>query len=440
VVVTRARQRCKRRQLEGTNLILANAENSGLRQCGMFREDELRAVSRNLSNMEQDMSVETTQITSTDAPKLALGHEGGELRAKLTGHWTAEQAAAIERCVSALFDKAEARVPITLDLASIEVLDTVGAWIIIRTFHDLHAAGHKVDLINVGPKQGNLLRAVKAHGFQVAQHEIDDEIPELLVDIGKGVTSAESGLLSSLSLFGEVVVAALASMRCRRHFRSPAFVHQMELIALRGVPIVALISFVVGGIIAQQGIFQLRRFDAADFVVNLVGILTLRELGVLLASIMAAGRSGSSITAELGAMKMREEIDALRVMGFNPIDVLIIPRILALTVGLPMLAFAADLSSLGGGGLVAWLYQGISPHAFLAKLQAAIGMQTFLAGLIKAPFMALIIGLIASIEGLAVRGSTEDLGRHVTASVVKAIFMVIVVDGMFAMFFAAIEF
>jgi phospholipid/cholesterol/gamma-HCH transport system permease protein len=139
-------------------------------------------------------------------------------------------------------------------------------------------------------------------------------------------------------------------------------------------------------------------------------------------------------------MKMREEIDALRVMGFEPIDVLIIPRILALTVGLPMLAFLADMSSLFGGGLVAWLYQGISPQAFLVKLQAAISMHTFLAGLIKAPFMALIIGLIASIEGLAVRGSTEHLGRHVTASVVKAIFMVIVLDGLFAMFFAAIDY
>jgi phospholipid/cholesterol/gamma-HCH transport system permease protein len=243
-----------------------------------------------------------------------------------------------------------------------------------------------------------------------------------------------------LSFLGEVVIAAARLIRWRRHFRAPAFVHQMELITLRGLPIIVLISFVVGGIVAQQGIFQLRRFDAADFVVDLVGILTLRELGVLLAAIMVAGRSGSSFTAELGAMNVREEIDALRVMGFDPIDVLVIPRLLALTVGLPMLAFLADMSSLFGGGLVAWLYQGISPEAFLAKLQAAIGMHTFLAGLIKAPFMALIIGLIASIEGLAVKGSTEDLGRHVTASVVKAIFMVIVVDGLFAMFFAAIDY
>ena len=127
-------------------------------------------------------------------------------------------------------------------------------------------------------------------------------------------------------------------------------------------------------------------------------------------------------------------------MGFDPIEVLIMPRLFALTIGLPMLVFLADMSSLCGGGLVAWIYQGISPHAFLDKLQAAISMHTFLAGLIKAPFMALIIGLIASIEGLSVKGSTEDLGRHVAASMVKAIFMVIVADGLFAMFFAAIDY
>ncbi|SDR63477.1 phospholipid/cholesterol/gamma-HCH transport system permease protein [Rhizobiales bacterium GAS113] len=385
------------------------------------------------------MSVETAQLAPASEPRLTIEAEEGELRAKLSGHWTADQAPAIERCVSEVLGGTKAGMRMVLDLASIERLDTIGAWIIDRTLHDLRSRGGKAVFVNIRPRHDTLLREVEAHGFHVARHE-KDHTPEVLVDIGKGVSEKGNELIVGLSFLGEVVIAATRLMRWRRHFRAPAFVHQMELIILRGVPIIVLISFVVGGIIAQQGIFQLRRFDAADFVVDLVGILTLRELGVLLASIMVAGRSGSSFTAELGAMKMREEIDALRVMGFDPIDVLIMPRLLALTIGLPMLAFLADMSSLCGGGLVAWLYQGISPQAFLAKLQAAITMHTFLAGLIKAPFMALIIGLIASIEGLAVKGSTEDLGRHVTASVVKAIFMVIVVDGLFAMFFAAINY
>jgi phospholipid/cholesterol/gamma-HCH transport system permease protein len=381
---------------------------------------------------------ETSGPASYSFPAIELEHREGEVRAELSGNWIADQSTAIEACISRLFDGVKGVRQVTLDLASIGRLDTIGAWIIDRTLHDLRASGRNAKLARVDSRHETLLREVEAHGFHVERRDRGDHAPELLVDIGKEVTGAGTEVVTTLSFLGEVVVAAVDLVRWRRHFRAPAFVHQMELIVLRGVPIVVLISFVVGGIIAQQGIFQLRRFDAADFVVDLIGILTLRELGVLLAAIMVAGRSGSSFTAELGAMKMREEIDALRVMGFDPIDVLVMPRLLALTIGLPMLAFLADMASLLGGGLVAWLYQGIGPQAFLAKLQIAISMNTFLVGLIKAPFMALIIGIIASIEGLAVRGSTEDLGRHVTTSVVKAIFMVIVVDGLFAMFFAAI--
>jgi phospholipid/cholesterol/gamma-HCH transport system permease protein len=155
---------------------------------------------------------------------------------------------------------------------------------------------------------------------------------------------------------------------------------------------------------------------------------------------MVAGRSGAAFTAEIGSMKMREEIDALRVMGLDPIEVLIVPRLLALIIGLPLLTFLSDLAALYGGGLVAWIYGDVSPVVYLSRLRSAISLNTFLAGIIKAPFMALIIGLIASMEGLAVEGSAESLGRHVTSSVVKAIFMVIVVDGVFAMFFAAIRY
>ncbi|MFN3673620.1 MAG: MlaE family ABC transporter permease, partial [Bosea sp. (in: a-proteobacteria)] len=207
-----------------------------------------------------------------------------------------------------------------------------------------------------------------------------------------------------------------------------------------GAPIIMLISFLVGCIVAQQGIFQLQQFGATPFVVNLTGILILRELGVLLTAIMIAGRSGSAFTAEIGSMKMREEIDALRVMGLDPIEVLVVPRILALVISLPILAFISSMAGLTGAALVAWLYGGIGIDTFLARLQSVITWKHFAVGLIKAPFMAFVIGLIASIEGLAVKGSAESLGRQVTASVVKAIFMVIVVDGLFAMFFASIEF
>ena len=200
-----------------------------------------------------------------------------------------------------------------------------------------------------------------------------------------------------------------------RRFRGPSLVHQLELIAFRGVPIIALISFLVGCIVAQQGIFQLRKFGATPFVVDLVGILMLRELGVLLTSIMVAGRSGSAFTAEIGSMKMREEIDALRVMGLDPIEVLIVPRLLALIIGLPLLTFLSDLAALvrrRARRLDLRRHQpGRVPVAAAGRRSRSTPSSS---GIIKAPFMALVIGLIASIEGLAVEGSAESLGRHVT--------------------------
>jgi len=208
----------------------------------------------------------------------------------------------------------------------------------------------------------------------------------------------------------------------------------------RSVPLIVTINFTVGAIVAQQGIFELLRFGASTYVVDLIGILVLRELGVLLTSIMIAGRSGSAITAEIGSMKVREEIDALQAMGLSPMEVLVVPRILALTLSLPLLTFVADMSALFGGLLMSWWYGGISPAAFIALLQTAVGLKTFFVGLIKAPFMGLVIGLIATQEGLATSGSAESLGWQVTASVVKSIFTVIILDGLFAIFFTSINY
>jgi len=174
-------------------------------------------------------------------------------------------------------------------------------------------------------------------------------------------------------------------------------------------------------------------------VVDMLGILILREIGVLIVSIMVAGRSGSSYTAELGSMKMREEIDALRTMGLDPIEVLVLPRIIALILALTMLTFLGSMAALYGGGLVAWLYGGMAPDIFIARLKEAISITHFKVGMIKAPFMALVIGVVACAQGFAVKGSAESLGLQTTASVVKAIFLVIVLDGLFAVFFASID-
>src|SRR6201999_1043440 len=232
--------------------------------------------------------------------------------------------------------------------------------------------------------------------------------------------------------------ALVGIVRRPRSLRLTSLAYQTWQIGWQAIPIMLLITFLIGAIIAQQGIFHFRKFGAETYVVDMVGILVLREIGVLIVSIMVAGRSGSSYTAELGSMKMREEIDALRTMGFEPIEVLILPRMMALIIAVPILAFIGAMAALYGGGLVAWLYGGVDPEAFLLRLRDAISIDHFTVGIIKAPVMAAVIGIVACVEGLAVQGSAESLGQHTTASVVKGIFFVIVMDGVFAIFFASI--
>jgi phospholipid/cholesterol/gamma-HCH transport system permease protein len=374
-------------------------------------------------------------------PTAAIERAGDTVRAALSGRWTADQAPAVEARVAEIAGAAEhERARVLIDLAQVERLDTLGAWVLDRTRHELGERGLPADFVGLRAEHRILLNEVAYRGFQPLPVVRRNRGMEFLADMGRAVVDAGRDFSRGISFLGEVVTALVRVVTQPRHFRFPSLIHQLEQVAFRGVPIIVLISFLVGCIVAQQGIFQLQRFGATAFVVNLVGLLILRELGVLLTSIMVAGRSGSAFTAELGSMKMREEIDALRVMGIDPIEVLIVPRLLALIIGLPLLTFLSKMAALLGAGLTAWLYGDIGPESFLARLQSVITLNHFLVGMIKAPFMALVIGVIASIEGLAVEGSAESLGRHVTSSVVKAIFMVIVLDGLFAVFFAAIRY
>ncbi|WP_244645346.1 ABC transporter permease [Salinarimonas ramus] len=363
----------------------------------------------------------------------------------LSGDWTSEFGDTLERAARSLTEgatggEAGAKGPVVLDLSGIGRLDTAGAVAIERARRAITARGAEPRIEGASRPHARLLDEVSQAGLELPEHTRTSPFVDFLVDVGRVMVDAGRDLVSGIVFLGEVV-AALGRVAMRPwRFRGTSLVNQIDQIALRGLPIILLISFVVGAIIAQQGIFQLLQFGAATFAVDLIGILVLRELGVLLSAIMVAGRSGSAFTAEIGAMKMREEIDALRVMGLDPIEVLVVPRILGLVISLPLLAFCASMSAILGGGLVAWAYGGVSPDVFVARLREAIDLSTFMVGMIKAPFMAVMIGVIACIEGLAVKGSAESLGQHVTASVVKAIFMVIVLDGVFAMFFAALDF
>ncbi len=374
------------------------------------------------------------------------GQEGGASLVVLSGAFVAEFGGQVEAVIESIRNRLADNQggDVSLDLSGVTRLDTLGAWTLNKLQHGLSEKGFVANIANSNADYDILLKEGAYKDFFAdlppKENSFKQAVTSVLADIGKAVIGAGQDLVTWVAFLGEVVTNLLRYFSHSGRGRFPSVVNQLEVIAFRGLPIVALICFVVGCIIAQQGIFQLRTFGATPFVVDLIGILTLRELGVLLAAIMVAGRSGSAFTAEIGSMKMNEEIDALRVMGLSPIEVLILPRMMALIIGLPLLTFLGSMAAILGGGLTAWVYGGISPDVFLTRLQVAIGMNTFLVGLIKAPFMAFVIGIIATIEGLSVEGSAESLGRRVTASVVKSIFMVIVMDGLFAIFFAAINY
>lgn len=373
-------------------------------------------------------------------PQATIRDDAGRLAVALAGSWSADRAPRIEKLVEEIAKRLSRGGQARLDLSDVSRLDTLGAYVLNRLKARQARHGASIELVSSKPEHGILLAEVHVHEEDAAPAQRHFRVVDILVDIGESVVNFGRDMVAGAMFLGEVVAASASVVLGPRKFRGPSLINQIEIIAFNGAPIIMLISFLVGCIVAQQGIFQLQQFGASVFVVNLTGILILRELAVLLTSIMIAGRSGSAFTAEIGSMKMREEIDALRVMGLDPIEVLVVPRILALIISLPILTFISAMAGLVGAGLVTWLYGGIGVDTFLARLQSVITWKHFAVGLIKAPFMAFVIGLIASIEGLAVQGSAESLGRQVTASVVKAIFMVIVVDGLFAMFFASIEF
>ena len=371
-------------------------------------------------------------------PKLDISKAGSATDVRLSGNWTTSTVGTVDEAVRSL--ERESGGTLRLDLSGVERIDTAGAWLIHRLTTALDG---KVVLDGVSEDAGVLLQAIDD------AEERDSSQPEkpkrwspldLVETLGRAVYGLREDMLASLNILGATIRGAQLKLG-RRHAVNPAAVAtHIDRMGIGAVPVIILMSFIVGAIIAQQGAFQLRFFGAEIFVVDLVGILVLRELGVLMTAIMIAGRSGSAITAEIGSMKMREEVDALTVIGLNPIGVLVFPRLVALIVAIPCLTIIANFAALAGAMVIAQYYSGITPYAFIDRLRAGIDLTTVFAGLIKAPFMALIIGIIASVEGMKVEGSAESLGRHVTASVVKAIFVVIVVDGFFAIFYAAIDF
>ena len=358
----------------------------------------------------------------------------GRLTIAGSGAWTADNATRLESSIDIARPNDAPRLEI--DMGDVKEFDTYGAWILERLMRG-DGRPRQVSLVRLPEKFHDLVEDVRRTNRSVPAPPQRVAWPlGRLADIGRGVELAGAEALRLAAMIGALVVLFGAALLAPRRFRLTSIVHHLDRVGVRSVPIIILITLLIGAIIAQQGFFHFRQFGADDYVVDLVGILTLREIGVLIVSIMVAGRSGSSYTAELGSMKMREEVDALRTMGRDPLEVLVLPRIIALVVALPLLALIGAMAALIGGGIVASIY-GMEPNLYVARLREAVSISDFEVGMIKAPFMALVIGLVACTEGFQVRGSAESLGARTTSSVVKAIFLVIVLDGIFAMFFSS---
>jgi phospholipid/cholesterol/gamma-HCH transport system permease protein len=324
-----------------------------------------------------------------------------------------------------------------IDLSAVQRIDTVGAWLVHRILRDRPGS------VLVGAsEQVQLLIAEVAASDQPLEcrPETLPFIPRELARLGLYIITFWHTLVAGLGFVGLTLVSAWAALVSGRGVRWRAVTVQMEQVGVNALGIVGLMSFLIGIVLAQQGAVQLRQFGAEIFVVNLVGRATFRELGILLTAIMVAGRSASAFAAQIGSMKLAEEVDAMRTIGLDPVEILVLPRMIALVCMLPLLAFYASVLAVVGGGLFAWADLGIPPATFAQRLREVVPMTDFWIGISKAPVFGAIIAIIGCHQGFMVTGNAESVGHRTTLAVVQAIFIVIVLDAVFAVFYSALGF
>ncbi|MBB4632041.1 ABC transporter permease [Sphingosinicella soli] len=329
--------------------------------------------------------------------------------------------------------------PLTIDLADIERIDTAGAWVLYRTRVARESAGLPFALTGASGKAEELIDQICSHTKPVKiRPDLTPGFIRTLEKLGGWIIFSATTFGGFLSFLGLTLVSLGKVIAARRAFRWRAFVNQFEAVGVSSLGIIGLMSFLVGIVVAQQGAVQLRQFGADVFVINLVGRITFRELGVLMTAIMVAGRSGSAFAAQIGSMKLAEEVDAMRTIGMPPIEVLVIPRLVAAVIAMPLLAFYGSMLGILGGMMLTWVSLGIPPATFIQRLQEVVPLTDVWVGLIKAPVFGLVIAVTGCFQGMQVRGNAEDVGLRTTAAVVQAIFLVIVIDAFFAVFFSAI--
>jgi phospholipid/cholesterol/gamma-HCH transport system permease protein len=328
---------------------------------------------------------------------------------------------------------------LVIDLAGIDSIDTTGAWIIHRLMVTWSAAGVPATVENASEDAQRLITEVTSNDIEVALRPLaGNPVTARLSRIGAAVVAMSDNIGSFLGFLGQTMVVLLQTLAGRRPLRWNAVIHQCENIGVNALGIVGLLLFLVGIVVAQQGAVQLRAFGGEVFVVNLIGRSVMRELGILLTAIMVAGRSASAFAAQIGSMKLNQEVDALATIGMSPIEVLVVPRVLAMALMLLLLGFYGAVMAIIGGGLFCWLSLGIPPVTFVQRLQEVTPLSDMIIGLIKAPVFGIIIAMMGCFQGMQVSGNAESVGTRTTRAVVESIFVVIVLDAFFAVFFSAL--
>ena len=355
--------------------------------------------------------------------------EGGEGEAAvlaLTGPWLVATVGAVEEEVESI-DADVARI----DLSGVSEIDTVGAWMACNL-----AGRFDAEITGASERAERLIGAVQGMGSDAEIAAPREGVATRVAEaMGEKIYNGRTGFRGVVGFLGALLVAFGSVIRHPSRFRGKALVRQLELVGVSALPIVGLMSFLIGIVIAQQGAVQLQQFGAETLTVNLVGRITLRELGVLMTAIMVAGRSGSAFAAQIGTMRLTEEVDAMRTIGINPMEALVVPRVLAAILMMPLLGFYASAVAIVGGAFISAFMLGIPFWNFLERVQEVVPTYDLWVGLVKAPVFGLIVALAGCYHGMQVKGNSEEVGLRTTMAVVTGIFAVIVLDAFFAVFF-----
>ena len=358
---------------------------------------------------------------------------------RLSGDWTTNGLAVLEDEVGEVVDSAaSATGPLTVDAAGINALDSNGAWLLSQIVQAFEQRGAVVEWTGLNEHHQPLFEQIRRSRPIPQPPRQVTGILRVIEHCGEAVFLWARNSLTFISFLGLTLVRLLRAVTQPRRVRFTSLVHHLERTGIDSLPIVAMLSFLIGVVLAYMGGEQLKRLGAETFTVNLVAVAVLREMGILITAIIIAGRSGSAFTAQIGTMKVNQEIDAMYTIGLDPVEVLALPRVLALMISLPILTFFADLMGLFGGAVIAVTVLDMNIPQFIRQLSEAVELNHFMVGMVKAPLFGFIIALVGCYEGLRVSASAESVGQQTTRSVVESIALVIALDTLFVVFFSII--